>query len=80
MSPNKEPYGSMNCKICLITKHMFFQRELKQKEEEMRKARNRSAISEEDEEVLMKRISMTEDAHKTARGKSNALEDVSATG
>lgn len=40
---------------------------------------NKSTISEEDEEILLKRISMTEDAHKTEREKCNALEDVRKT-
>lgn len=38
--------------------------------------KDRSTISEEDEEILIKRISMTEDAHKIERDKANKLEDV----
>lgn len=36
----------------------------------------RSTISEEDEEILLKRIEMTEEAHKLERNKSNQMEDV----
>ena len=37
---------------------------------------NKSTLSEEDEEVILKRIKMTEDAHRAERDKSNHLEDV----
>ena len=51
--------------------------ELKRKEQELRRLRGRSVVSEEDEEVLLKRIKMTEEAHRAERDKSNNLEDVS---
>lgn len=56
---------------------MCFQKELKQKEQELRRAKSSVLdISGEDEEVLLKRIEMTESAHKEERNKSNQLEDV----
>lgn len=56
---------------------MSLQKELKQKEEELHRSKNKSTISEEDEEILLRRIKMVEDAHKAERDKSNQLEDVS---
>ena len=57
---------------------MCFQKELREKDQELRRATNSVLdISGEDEEVLLKRIEMTESAHKEERNKSNLLEDVS---
>lgn len=44
---------------------------------ELSSAKNVSTVSEEDEEVLLKRIEMTEEAHKAERNRSNLMEDVS---
>jgi hypothetical protein len=60
----------------------LIQKELKFKEEELSRttrmeAKNMSTVSEEDEEILLKRIEMTEEAHKTERNRSNLMEDVS---
>ncbi len=49
---------------------------MKRKEDELSRTKNRSTISEEDEEVLWKRIEMTEEAFKAERDKSNVMEDV----
>ena len=42
----------------------------------MSRSKYKSTISEEDEEVLLKRIEMTEEAHRAERSKSNLMEDV----
>lgn len=62
---------------CSIVKRLCFQKELMQKEQELKRAKSSVLdISGEDEEVLLKRIEMTESAHKEERNKSNLLEDV----
>ena len=40
-------------------------------------AKNMSTVSEEDEEILLKRMELTEEAHKKERERSNLMDDVS---
>lgn len=48
------------------------------KEREFLEAKmSNSTLSQEDTEILLNRIKMTEEAHKAERDRSNRLEDVS---
>ena len=71
--------------LCLqyTVSFVILQEELKHKEEELSRAKKAlahdiSTVSKDDEEVLLKRIEMTEGAHKAERDRSNLMEDVSA--